>query len=180
MDTLTLDTNVLIDWCWVEGRVLEKRYNNDPNKREILKILFSKLTKLRDDGNCEIGITNQIFTDFEKDWNELPTFINEMIGSHISYALPSISTFPMKFPFVFLDEDEIFSILNDVFPSAKPEHKKYPSYKKDALQLYAHKVASRDVFLTSDKKILLSREVLSSKWMIKVMTLDEYVNRKVL
>ncbi|MDP1714376.1 MAG: hypothetical protein Q8L41_06470 [Anaerolineales bacterium] len=180
MDKLTLDTNVLRDWSWVEGKILEKRYNDDPSKRESLKILFSKLTKLRDEGICEIGITNQICTDFEKDWNELPTFINEMIGSHVSYVLPSISTLPMMLPFVLLDEDEVFSILNDVFPGAKPEHKKFPSYKKDALQLYAHKVANRDVFLTSDEKIILSREILFSKWKIKVMTLEEYINNKVL
>lgn len=175
-----MDTNVLRDWAWIEGKVLEKRYNNNPNKRENLKILFSKLTKLRDDGICEIGITNQIFTDFEKDLGELPEFIDEMIGSHVSYATPSISTLPMMIPFVLLDEDEISSILNDVFPGAKPEHKKFPSYEKDALQLYAHKVANRDVFLTSDEKILLSREALLSKWKIKVMTLDEYINNKVL
>lgn len=179
MDTLTLDTNVLRDWSWVEGKVLEKRYKDDPNKKESLRTLFSKLTKLRDDKVCEIGITNQIFTDFEKDWNDLPSFINEMIGSHVSYASPSISTIPMMVPFVVLDKDEIFSILNDVFPNAKPKHKKFLSYKKDALQLYAHKVANRDVFLTSDEKILLSREILFSRWSINVMTLDEYINNKV-
>ncbi len=177
MDTLTLDTNVLNDWAWAEGRSSDKRYSNDPAKRDALANMFSRLKHLRDKGNCELGLTNQIFTDYEKDAGELPSFIEEMIGPYVSYALPSISTFPMIFPFVFAKENDIQSILTDVFPHSKPEHKKYKHNKKDALQLYAHQVAKRDIFLTSDRSIVAARKILLSKWQIHVMTLEEYIQK---
>ena len=180
METLTLDTNVLNDWAWAEGRSAESRYGNDPAMRTKLIELFKQLKELRDDGVCELGITSQIFTDYEKDVGELPNFIEEMIGPYVSYALPSISTFPMIFPFVFADEDEINAIMADVFPHSKPEHKKHKSNKKDAFQLYAHRVTKRDIFLTSDKRILSARQVLFSKWNIQVMTLDEYIAKHTL
>lgn len=175
MDTLTLDTNVINDWAWAEGRSTESRYNNDPIHRRNLIGLFGLLRKLRDDRVCELGITNQIFTDYEKDVGELPVFIEEMIGPYVSYALPSISTFPIIFPVVFADENEINAIMADVFPYSKPGSKKYKSNKKDAFQLYAHRVAGREIFITSDKKILSARQILLLKWRILVMGLDEYI-----
>jgi hypothetical protein len=176
METLTLDTNVLNDWAWSEERSSDYRYSNDSDFRTKTNILFRKLRKLSEEKICELGITNQIYTDYEKDANELPQFIGDMIGSYVTYALPSISTFPMLFPFVFADEKIIMEILADVFPLTKPEHRKYLSNKKDALQLYAHFIAKRDVFLTSDRKILSSRIVLRSKWKILVMSVEEYIN----
>jgi hypothetical protein len=175
MDALTLDTNVLNDWAWAEGKSSERRYNNDSSKRATFATMFTKLKILRDNGKCELGITNQIYTDYEKDVGGLPAFIEDMVGPYVSYALPSISTLPMMFPFVFADKDEIESIMADVFPHTKPEHKKYQRNKKDAMQLYAHRVAGRDIFLTSDKDILAARQILFSKWQISVMTLEEYL-----
>jgi hypothetical protein len=178
MDTLTLDTNLLRDWAWVENRVQEIRYNDDQTIKKRLQPLFLALQELRDSGVCELGITTQIFTDFEKDAGDLPSFINDMIGHHVNLSGPSIQTFPWMFPIVFADVDDISEILNDVFAGARPEHKKFGSYKKDALQLTAHKAAKRDYFLTSDKRILASRKVLLNKWGIVVMMLEEYINMK--
>ena len=178
METLTLDTNVLRDWAWAENRSTEERYGGDPSKRAELKGLFNKLRELRDQGKCELAITNQIFTDYGKDPDELPAYLSEMIGSYVIYAVPSISTLPLIFPFVFADENEIEAILKDVFPYTKPWHKKYKRNRKDALQLYAHKVAKRDIFLTSDNAILSSRRVLWIKWGIRVMALEEYIRRR--
>jgi hypothetical protein len=176
MDKLTLDTNILRDWAWAEERSNEKRYEKDLSKKPKLVSLFSDLRMLRNNGICELGITNQIFSDFEKSVGELPTFIEEMIGSYVTYSTPSISTFPMFFPFVFANIGEIESILVDVFPNTSPDHRKYKSNKKDALQLYAHKIAKRDIFLTSDKKILEAHGLLCKKWGIEVSTLEYYVH----
>jgi hypothetical protein len=177
LESLTLDTNVLNDWAWAEGISSDQRYGNNSVVRAKLNLLYRELGKMRDDNLCELGITNQIFTDYEKDAGELPEFISGMIGKYVTLTLPSISTFPMVFPFVFADEKAILGIMADVFPHSKQENKKYLSNKKDALQLYAHSVAKRDVFLTSDRKILSARKVLISKWNIQVMSLDEYINQ---
>jgi hypothetical protein len=178
MDKLTLDTNILRDWIWCEGKSQEIRYPNDPGKKESLKSLFFLLKKWSKQDICELGITNQIYTDYEKSANELPEQIEKMIGKYIDISTPSISTFPMVFPFVFADENEIEQILNMVFPNTKPHHKKYPKNRKDALQLYAHRVAKRDFFLTSDQSILNTKNRLKNPWGIKVMDLESYIEYK--
>ena len=175
MDKLTLDTNILRDWAWAEKRTTEIRYINDPTKRETLIKQFIELSKLRNQGICELGISTQIFTDYEKSIKELPQYIEDMIGPYVTFATPSISKFPMIIPFVLINKAKIDEILLDVFPNAKPDDRKYESKKKDAYQLYAHLVAKIDIFLTSDKRILEANKILSIKWMIQVKTLEEYL-----
>jgi len=178
MDLLTLDTNALRDWAWSENRTSEKRYGNNPEKKIALRETFNKLRNLKSIGKCEIGITTQIYTDYEKSVGELPDYIEEMIGSFadVSFSSPSISTFPMTLPFVLVDKDEIQGIFRDVFPNSKPHHKKYKKNRKDALQLYAHKIAGRDYFITTDSTILRAKDILKSKWLIKVETPESYIS----
>lgn len=176
MDRLTLDTNVIRDWAWCDGRSKETRYGNDQTILREIKKRFEALKSLRDQGRCELGITNQVFTDYEKDSDELPKHIDEMIGPHVGFALPSISTFPLIFPTVFVDENEINAIFQCVFPNSLPHHKRYRKNQKDALQLYAHRVAQRDYFITSDEQILAARDMLSNAWDIRAMTLAEYLS----
>ncbi len=175
MDLLTLDTNIIRDWAWSEGAPSETRYGNDPDKRLSLSVQFKCLKALRDAGRCKLAVTNQVFTDYESGGGALPRHIKDIIDSYLPYALPSISTFPIIFPTVFVDKAEIDAIFATVFPHSKPEHKRYASNRKDALQLYAHKVANRDFFLTSDKDILLAGTALQRSWGIHVITLDEYL-----
>jgi hypothetical protein len=78
---------------------------------------------------------------------------------------------------VFSDE-EVERIFKDVFPDSEPYHKEYNSNQKDALQLYAHKIADRDLFVTTDKTILNKRFVLAKNWGIQVQSLDEYVSKR--
>jgi len=65
MDKLTLDTNVVRDWAWCDGKSEEIRYGNDPTVLRRLKNQFETLKSLRGQGKCELGITNQLFTDYE-------------------------------------------------------------------------------------------------------------------
>jgi len=176
MDLLTLDTNILRDWAWCESRSSENRYGNDDGKKKFLSIAFDKLRLARDQGKCEIGVTTQIFTDFHKTYGVPPESISEMIGSHIQLTGPSLSTFPIMFPIVFADKDRIEHILECVFPGADPRSKKHPERRKDALQLYAHRIADRDYFITSDKALLSARVRLNGIYSIIVLALAEYID----
>jgi hypothetical protein len=176
MDKLTLDTNVIRDWAWCDGRSKETRYKNDAARLRELKRQFDALKSLRDQGKCELGVTNQLLTDFESESGELPKHIEEMIGPYISIASPRISTFPLMFPVTFVDKKEIDAILQCVFPDSRPHHKKYSKNRKDALQLYAHRVASRDYFMTSDEQILAAHDILSAKWNVETTTLAQYLS----
>lgn len=180
MDKLTLDTNILRNWAWCEGRSLESRYNNDETVRNKLKALFNTLIGFRNNGLVEFGITTQLYTDYETD-GKLPKHIEDMIGPYVILATPSIFTFPVVFPIVFVEEGDIEQLLNDVFPDSKPHHKKYPRNQKDALQLYAHMIARRDFFITTDRGIVNSQSasILLKKWNIQVKSLDTYVSEKV-
>ena len=176
MDRLTLDTNVIKDWAWCDGMSKEIRYGNDPTVLCELRNQFETLKSLRDQGECELGITNQLFTDYESDSGELPKHIEEMIGSYVSIASPRISTFPLMFLLAFVDEKEIDAILQCVFPDSLPHHKRHRKNHKDALQLHAHRVARRDYFITSDAHILAAHEKLSNTWNIKAVSLAEYLS----
>jgi hypothetical protein len=72
MDRLTLDTNILRDWAWCEGKSTEKRYGNNEPKKEEIKVRITELKKLRDDRVCELGITTQLYTDFSESRGKLP------------------------------------------------------------------------------------------------------------
>ena len=178
MDKLTLDTNVLIDWGWCEGRLEVKRYDNDEAKREELRHLFTALKAFRDEGICEFGVTTVLYADYSETSGNVSPPIQDMIGSYVDLALPSIFGFPLVFPTVFADEQEAVSIFREVFPHSKPGHKRYNKNWKDAGQLYAHKVAGRDFFITADKAIISKRLQLAQNWGIEVRTLNEYVLEK--
>lgn len=177
MDKLTLDTNALRDWAWSENRTSERRYGNNEDIKRSLRSTFDNLRNMSNDGRCEIGITTQIYTDYEKTVGELPDYVEDMIGPHaeVSISSPSISTLPWTFPVVFADENEIDEIFADVFPNSEPHHRKFEKNRKDALQLYAHRVASRDYFITTDATILRAKDILSSKWAVLVETPGNYV-----
>jgi hypothetical protein len=138
---------------------------------------FQSLRLHRDSGECELGVTNIVFVDFMADGkDELPEYIVEMIGPHVKIATPSPTVFPWVFPAIIADPKEIEAIFTTAFPGSKPEHKMYPKNRKDALQLYAHKVAGRDYFITSDKGILRKNTALSRKSGIKALTLGKYLS----
>ncbi len=181
MDKLTLDTNILRDWAWCEGKSTEARYGNSEAKRQELRCLFARLRALRDNMVCELGVTTQLYTDYgdhRRSDSSLPKHIQEMIGPYVSIATPAISTFPLVFPVVFVDENEIAQIFQDVFPHSNQSHKNYSKNRKDTLQLYAHRVAGRDYFVTSDRAILDSRPLLAQNRGIQVKPLGEYVSEK--
>ena len=176
MDKLTLDTNILRDWAWCEGKSTEMRYaQNAEAKRKELKALFEKLRVLRDKGVCEIGITTRLYMDYGKGPKELPQHIADMIGPYVQVASPDLFDFPLSFPVVFPDKEEFQRILKDVFPHSKPGHRRYPKNRKDAWQLYAHRVAGRDIFVTEDRGILQRQTLLAQRWNIRVKSLNEYV-----
>ena len=178
MEGLTLDSNVIRDWAWCEERSFETRYESgNQGMKDHLVSLFNLLREARDAGKVEIGITTQVYTDFEVSIGGLPVHIEEMIGPYVQLSGPSISTFPMMFPFVFADADEIDEVLKCVFPGALPTGKKHKNRRKDALQLYAHKIADRDFFITSDKAILSANERLRDTFSIVAVTLEEYLGR---
>lgn len=179
VNRLTLDTNILRDWAWCEGRSTESRYTQDAEaKRRELRALFEKLTTLRDTGVCEIGITTRLYMDYGKGSRELPQYMSDMIGPYVRVAPPDMSDFPLSFPVVFPRTEQVQQvqrIFEDVFPHSKPGHGRYLENQKDAWQLYAHQVAGRDTFITQDKGILRMRSVLADKWGIHVKSLREYV-----
>lgn len=177
MDELTLDTNLLRDWAWCEGRGNEKRYSGDQPKKAQLRVCFAELRRLRDQGRCELGITTQLFTDYDgKTLSELPPHIRDMVGPYVNIAPPSIFMCPLAFPTVFASASTTEELLRDVFPNTKPEHRKYLDNRKDALQLHAHLLAKRDVFLTNDNSILRSQDLLKRKWEILTMDPCSYVD----
>ena len=177
MDKLTLDTNVLRDWAWHEGKSTETRYTkNAEAKRKELKLLFERLITLRDTGMCELGITTRLYTDYGKGARELPQHIKDMIGPYVSIATPCIFGLPLVLPFVLPDNETVQRVFKDVFPHSEPGHKKYANNQKDAWQLYAHQVANRDIFITEDDGILRMRAVLAENWSIRVKSLTEYVS----
>ena len=179
MDLLTLDTNVLRDWAWSENKANEERYGDDPKRKRVLRETFSVFRGLSDSGKCKFGVTTQIYTDYEKSVGELLSDIKDRIGAfeEVSLVSTSVSTFPIGFNLVFANLDEVQEILKDVFPNSKPYHKKYKKCYKDALQLYAHKAANRDCFITTDAAILRAGTVLISKWAVKVEKPENYINK---
>ena len=178
MDRLTLDTNIIRDWVWATGKSAERRYGGSAQARSRVLDLMNAMFQARDAGLCDFGVTTQVYTDYEKDVGELPAHVQDLIGSYVPLASPSISVFPMTFPFVLADVDEIQEIMAAVFPSSSPGERAYSKQRKDALQLYAHKVAMRDVFLTNDKAILRARQLLAERQTITVMSPSEYVNSR--
>jgi hypothetical protein len=172
VDKLTLDTNIVRDWACVEGFGDADRYRtNEPLRRE-LQLQFDRLRVLRDAGRCEIALTSQIYGDFE---NGFPAHLVRMIGKYAVLATPSLSTFPIVFPTVFIDSDRLREILLTAFPQTAPEHRKFRQNQKDARQLYAHLVAGRDYFLTSDQGILRSSTSLQERFGIRVLELHSYL-----
>jgi len=179
MDKITLDTNVLRDWAWSEGGSLENRYGNLNAKKEEIQQLVYRLKSLRDRGACELGVTTQLYTDYDhKKPDNLPGYIREMIGPYVNVAKPAIFAFPLEFPVKFVDKEKVKEIFEVIFPNAEPGDKNYDMNHKDALLLYAHMMAERDIFITSDTAILRQRDLLEQKWGIKVKTLIEYVTKK--
>lgn len=177
MDKLTLDTNVLRDWLWCEGKLDEDRHKNDPSRRKELGRLFQVLRALCNAGMCDLGITTQTYTDQSRTPGRLPEYLEGMIGRDIKWSGPSISTFPIMFPVVFVGQGEIEDLFRDVFPQSHPSHKNYANNMADAYQLYAHKIAKRDIFITQDRRIVRREAVLWEKWEIRVMSLQEYLAR---
>lgn len=180
MDKLTLDTNILEDWAWCEGRSTSSRYSNDEAIREELKRLFRSLVALRDNGVCELGITTQIDVDYHKTQGELPQHIEEMIGPYVVIDGPYFfGGSGFAFPVVFPNFKEVFEpMFEDVFPNAQPDHRLYLNKRRDIWQLYAHRVANRDFFITSDRGILDKHIVLAERWNIRVSALDKYVSER--
>lgn len=179
MDKLTLDTNVLRDWAWSEDRSSESRYDNSNAKKEEIQQLMEILKSLRDSGACELGVTTQLYMDYDhKKPDNLPDYIREMIGPYVNVAKPAIFAFPLEFPVKFVEKEKVKEIFEVVFPNAKPGGKNYDKNYKDALQLYAHLIAERDIFITTDAAILRQRDLLEQKCGIKVKPLNEYVKKK--
>lgn len=173
MERLTLDTSILRDWAWCENLSLEKRYPSEPQKRDELSDKFTLLTQLTQQGKCELGVSNQIYTDYGEDI--LPEHISKLIKMYIT-DFSSISTFPMTFPFTFIEDSQIDEAFSLVFPQSKPGDKQYEGNRKDAMQLLAHKTAGRDFFITADNEILRARSKLEEKFGIRVLTLSEYLS----
>jgi len=133
------------------------------------------LAQFANQGICELGVSNQVYTDYGED--VLPENISKLIKVYIT-SFSSISTFPMTFPFTFIEDDQIEDILSVVFPQSIPEHKQYKSNRNDALQLLAHKMSEREFFITSDKEIMRAQLILEEKFGIKVLSLSEYISLK--
>lgn len=177
MYKLTLDTNILKDWLWCKGLYPGNRYSGQPEKKEILKPLFLKLKELSDNQVCELGITTQVYTDCGDSAEITKELLESIIGKHIECGSPDILNFPLVFPVIFPDKKEIQRIFSTVFPDSKPVDKKYMKNCKDALQLYAHMVAARDYFITSDEAILRASEKLEADYEIKVLNLVSSIDR---
>lgn len=178
MDKLTLDTNVLRDWVWCLGKSSENRYEKNPDKkRRELQTLFEGLRILRDTGKCEIGITTQLYTDYNgKSLDDIPQYIKDLIGPYVSVLIPvNFFGFPLQFPAVFHDEREFEKLFRAVFPNSELKHKNYLKNQRDSWQLYAHRMANRDVFVTEDKGILNRESVLATHWNMQVKSLNEYI-----
>ena len=179
MDTLTLDTNIIRDWIWCNDLSNESRYQDQPNKKEELLALFRNLKKLSEQQKCDLGVSTQIFTDAGDTAQKLLEKMESELETKIELESPSITTFPIKYPIVMPNKSEITKIFETVFPGSRPDDKKYLSNRKDALQLYAHKVTKRDYFLTSDKRILFAKEELNRNYGIKVLDLESYIAQSV-
>ena len=127
---------------------------------------------MSDSGACELAVTSQIYTDLDKG---LPEHLAAMLGTYVVISTPGLSTFPVVFPAVFLDDSVRDDILRTAFPETVPEHRKYAKNIKDALQLYAHRVAGRDIFLTNDRGLLKAQVALRSRHDIVVESLSDYL-----
>lgn len=71
MDKLTLDTNILRDWAWCEGRSAEIRYNDDCQKKDELGKHFTKLSAF--------GI--EVFVSWELQRNFIPIMVKVEVNS---------------------------------------------------------------------------------------------------
>lgn len=175
MDKVTLDSMELRDWLWCEGKSTEKRYGNDPSVKKRKKRDFARLRVLRNRGLCEIGVSTQLFTDLD---GRLPAQIDQAIGPFVDIQVPALSTFPIAFPVVFPESGDLSKLFQDMFPQSTKGHKCHQQHRKDVLQLYAHRVAGSEVFLTEDKAILSRQSILWNKWSVRVMSLDEYLTAR--
>jgi hypothetical protein len=101
-----------------------------------------------------------------------------MVGEYITIGTPGIFGFPLIFPLVFVNKSEVEQLFNDAFPDSKQGDKNYIHNQKDVLQLYAHKVAQRDVFITNDKAILEKKDILAKNWGIIVKSLEDYLSEQ--
>jgi hypothetical protein len=175
MDKLTLDTNTLRDWAWSEGIGNEYRYGGSEIMRAQVSRLFAQLKALRDNGMCEIGVTTQLYTDYDGTSGRLPEHIQQMLGTYVKIATPALFMFPLVLPFAGAGENSPEEIFRVVFPLSRRGQRKYESNHKDALQLCAHKVAGRDFFITTDRAILRKKAALAQQFGIEVRSVDEYV-----
>ena len=173
MDKLTLDTNALRDWAWAEGRTAEQRHQGA--QRDELRAAYAQLTKLRDAGRCELAVPPQISSDFAQSNGNPPAQLAALIGTVVELMTPSLTTYPIHLPAVCFDDNEFHGIFRIVYPSAKIDDARYESHRRDALLLYAHWVARRDIFITSDKAILNAGAQLRKNRAITVSGIREYI-----
>jgi hypothetical protein len=175
MDKLTLDTNALRDWAWADGLTAEQRHQGA--QRDELRAAYVQLTKLRDAGRCELAVPPQISLDFAQSSGNPPAPLAALIGTVVELTTPSLTTFPIHFPAVYFDDNAFNAIFRIVYPSAKIDDARYENHQRDTLLLYAHWVASRDIFITSDKAILNAGAELRKNRAITVSGIREYIAR---
>jgi hypothetical protein len=102
-----VDTNIVKDWAWAEGRLQQTRYKNSPSRKSELLDMFSRLRELRDQGLCELGVTSQLYTDYDDTNGRLPQEIEEMIGKYFDAMSPGIfGTTLTTFPTVFAEPNK--------------------------------------------------------------------------
>lgn len=178
MDEITLDTNAWRDWAWCEEATSDIRHGNDQTKKAKLKWEFATLRDLRSQGQCEIANPIQIYLDFkESDW-QLPDDLQKFINNNSDKSLPSLSVFPMTFPFILIDKDEYEKLFKSIFSHLKIGDNKYLSSRVDTTLLYTHILAKRDFYITSDKVVIRSQIPLKDDYKVTVMTLEDYLSMK--
>lgn len=178
MDLLTLDTNIVRDIEWVIGKVKNERYRDWPDKGERVRRSINKLLKLKDEGRCHLGVTNQIYKDVEDDDpKNMPLgVVGEAIEKHVEVIGGLFEFDGLVWPINFPDNKIIEEIRNEVFPGRNDATTKgYRRSEKDARQLYTHLAMKRDYFITDDGKINDAKRKLLNEWGIKVKTLSEYI-----
>jgi hypothetical protein len=174
MDKLTLDTNALRDWAWANGLTAEKRHQRSAD-RDFYLCAYSDLTRLRDAGICELAVPPQFSADFWRTDGVPPEDLARLIGPTIALVTPGLSTYPIHYAAEYFDEKTSEDLFRAIYPQTLPCHKKYRSNQRDAILIYAHFVAQRDYFITSDGAIIDAAVQLKRRWSLNVVRIGDYV-----
>ncbi len=164
MKTLTLDTNVIRDTL---------------DARRPGFLVGRQLVELHQANRCEIRITTRLDVDvppgpLRQTIESLKFLEQPRLGSVFALDYSRLEPGDMLADKTMASEHD--NLMNLIFPGSNPNSPRHKNRIADIGHLIAHKLGSRDIFVTSDGAILNQRKVLAAVHKIIVMPPEEAVN----